>query len=76
MSCPYFKLGECLASLSSHIPDMKKMETYCSSERYRLCPDFAEWFFHREAVHSLPRKDAAKESNFSGGKGPANTRNL
>ncbi len=50
MSCPYYKegyFGVCTASESTHVPNIEKMETYCFSECYRLCPDLAASLFSK-----------------------------
>ena len=46
MSCPYFKdgyFGIFVAFESIYNPSIEKMETYCFSDRYRLCPDLATY---------------------------------
>ena len=46
MSCPYFKavyVGVCVAAESMHVPSINKLETYCFTEDYSLCSNFATY---------------------------------
>lgn len=48
MSCPYYKvgyIGVCAASETLYVPGIDRMETYCFSDCYRLCPNFAAFLF-------------------------------
>jgi len=45
MSCPYFKegyAGVCIASESIYVPSIARMEIYCFTEHYELCPNLAD----------------------------------
>jgi len=46
MSCLYFKdshFAICVAFESIYVPNIKRMETYCFSDEYRLCPNLATY---------------------------------
>lgn len=51
MKCPYFdegNIGICSVSVSRHVPNLEKMETYCFKKTYRLCPNLSEYLYEND----------------------------